>query len=88
LPLNPGYGLIASLELRVLSATGKEICAPSQNGRLRCPETPRNAARITPGMRGIRWMSVIVARILLLAAYASILGGTFGWFGHVHAAMH
>jgi hypothetical protein len=32
-------------------------------------------------------MSAIVARILLFAAYASILGGTFGWFGHVHAAM-
>jgi hypothetical protein len=32
-------------------------------------------------------MNEIVARILLFAAYASVLGGTFGWFGHVHAAM-
>jgi hypothetical protein len=32
-------------------------------------------------------MNAIVARILLLAAYASILGGTFGWFGHVRAAI-
>jgi hypothetical protein len=38
-------------------------------------------------MRGIRRMSAIVARILLFAAYASILGSTFGWFGHVHVAM-
>jgi hypothetical protein len=71
----------------VFFATGKEICAPSQNGRLRCPETPRNAAKITLGCGGIRWMNEIVARIMLFAAYASILGGTFGWFGHAHIAM-
>jgi hypothetical protein len=38
-------------------------------------------------MWGIRRMNGVVARILLFAAYASILGGTFGWFGHVHMAM-
>jgi hypothetical protein len=32
-------------------------------------------------------MSDIVARMMLFAAYASILGSTFGWFGHVHMAM-
>jgi hypothetical protein len=32
-------------------------------------------------------MSDIVARIMLFAAYASILGSTYGWFGHVHMAM-
>jgi hypothetical protein len=32
-------------------------------------------------------MSEVVARLLLAAAYASILGGTFGWFGHAHMAM-
>jgi hypothetical protein len=32
-------------------------------------------------------MNEIVARVLLFAAYASILGSTFGWFGHIHIAM-
>jgi hypothetical protein len=32
-------------------------------------------------------MDELVAQILLFAAYASILGGTFGWFGHAHMAM-
>jgi hypothetical protein len=32
-------------------------------------------------------MSDIVARILLFAAYASILVGTMGWFGNTHMVM-
>jgi hypothetical protein len=32
-------------------------------------------------------MSDIVARILLFAAYASILVGTMGWFGNAHLVM-
>jgi hypothetical protein len=32
-------------------------------------------------------MSEVVAKIMLFAAYASILGSTFGWFGHAHMAM-
>jgi hypothetical protein len=36
---------------------------------------------------GFGWMSDIVARIMLVAAYASILGSTFGWFGHAHMMM-
>ena len=38
-------------------------------------------------MGGIRWMSEIIAKIMLFAAYASILGSTFGWFGHAHMAI-
>jgi hypothetical protein len=32
-------------------------------------------------------MSDIVARILLFAAYASIIVGTMGWFGNSHMVM-
>jgi hypothetical protein len=32
-------------------------------------------------------MSEIIAKIMLFAAYASILGSTFGWFGHAHMAI-
>ena len=32
-------------------------------------------------------MSDIVARILLFAAYTSIVVGTMGWFGNTHALM-
>jgi hypothetical protein len=41
---------------------------------------------------GERWgarenMSDIVARILLILAYVSILGGTMGWFETTHVVM-
>jgi hypothetical protein len=42
--------------------------------------------RMVPGCGGTN-MSDIVARILLFAAYASIIVGTMGWFGNTHMVM-
>jgi hypothetical protein len=69
----------------VLSATGKEISVAERP--LAMPAKRHETQRESLSGWGIRWMSEIIAKIMLFAAYASILGSTFGWFGHAHMAI-
>jgi hypothetical protein len=55
-------------------------------------ELPQVACQCTHDGCGLRIdgrtnMNVIVARILLFLAYASIMVGTTGWFGNAHLVL-
>jgi hypothetical protein len=87
--VDPGY------EATACPASPERVCSLQQARRFvrrrrtaACDALKRHETQgESPLGWGIRWMSEIIAKIMLFAAYTSILGSTLGWFGHAHMAI-